>query len=92
MSPAMNVGDIAIVRESSADSVKISDIVSYEWEDGVEVLHRLVEITPEGLFIKGDANPSCDPEPVRPDQIKGRVVFIIPKLGWVGLWLKGVFS
>lgn len=96
MTPAMSVGDIAIVREVSADVVRVSDVISYERADGVGVLHRVVEIHESGgvrLFItKGDANDTPDLDPVRPAQIKGRVVFIIPKLGWVGVGIRSLFD
>lgn len=95
MSPVMNVGDIAIVRETSADGIELGDIISYERE-GIEIMHRVIEIQGEGgskLFItQGDANASPDPHPVHPDQIKGKIIFVIPKLGWVGVWIKGLFS
>ena len=55
-------------------------------------MHRVVEIKHEGntkLFVtKGDANKDIDPEPVHPSQITGKVVFVIPKVGWVGIIIR----
>lgn len=95
MSPAMDVGDIAIVREISPDTIKERDIIKYEGE-GMVTMHRVVEIeeTEAGKFFitKGDANDSPDLKPVRPDEIRGKIIFVIPKLGWVSIAIKQLFA
>jgi signal peptidase len=43
---------------------------------------------PNGTFTtKGDANNTADPEAVFPAQIEGRLVYDIPHLGWVPIWI-----
>jgi hypothetical protein len=37
---------------------------------------------------KGDANNAPDPEPISEQQIMGKAVLTIPKLGWVSIYLK----
>lgn len=96
MEPAMELGDIAVVREVRSETIEVDDVVSYRRLDGVGVLHRVVGVQNVGdsrVFItKGDANDTPDMEPVRPSQIKGKVVFVIPKLGWVGVAIRNLFD
>lgn len=95
MSPAMNVGDIAVVREISPDTIKEGDIIKYE-QEGMETMHRVSEIQQEGgskhFITRGDANDDPDLEPVRPDEIRGKVIFVIPKVGWVSIAIKQLFA
>jgi hypothetical protein len=55
-------------------------------------LHRVAEIqqTESGLqFItKGDANNAPDTTPVTADQIRGKLILTIPKVGWVSIAIK----
>jgi signal peptidase I len=67
--------------------------------------HRVVEIWEENgevrLMTKGDANPQSyeyftegnrmvpGDYPIKPSQILGKVVFVIPKLGYISLWFQG---
>ena len=45
------------------------------------------------IFItKGDANSEPDVDPVMPDQVTGKVVFTIPKLGWIPIFFKTIFN
>jgi len=56
------------------------------------VIHRVIEIREtEGskFFItKGDANDNPDIAPVSPEQVKGRVMLNVPRLGWVTLFFR----
>jgi hypothetical protein len=70
------------VVPTSADQIKVGDIVSYqsEYADGT-IIHRVVEknADSQGVYfiIKGDNNPSNDPGRIRFSQIKRVVVAII---------------
>lgn len=91
MSPAIGVGDLAVVKEVSPESLKEGDVIMYR--QGVQTtIHRVVEVRQNGaarqFVTKGDANDTPDLELVRPDQIEGRVSFCVPKLGWVSMKLK----
>ena len=95
MKPAMDVGDIVIVREIAADDIHEDDVILYKKESSMTI-HRIIEIqydNPSISFItKGDANSAPDPVPVHPEQIVGEVVFRIPKLGWIGIGIKNLFN
>lgn len=87
MSPALEVGDLVIVQGVSASEIRVGDIVVFESENSELNIHRVNKTqTSDGslLFItKGDANSNVDSSPVLADQIRGRVIFRIPYIGYV---------
>ena len=93
MQPTLNVGDLAIVIQIKPSQIKVGDIIQY-WQDEEMKLHRVVEITESEtgkIFItKGDANPAPDPDLVFPNQIRGKLIYTIPKLGWISITLKNI--
>ncbi len=91
MRPTMDVGDMAIVRDVSTDSIEVGDVIQY-WDDGEMVIHRVVEVSDGGkLFVtQGDANGAPDAEPVHPGQVKGEVILTIPELGWLPIGVKAL--
>ena len=88
MRPAIDVGDVVIVQHVNPDELKVGDVVQYYSGEGYTITHRIVDIreTAEGkIFItKGDANELAD-TPFTEDRIVGKVVFVIPKLGYLPL-------
>jgi len=56
------------------------------------VIHRVIDIQGSGdskqFITKGDANDNPDIDPVSPEQVKGEVMFAVPKPGWVTLILR----
>lgn len=94
MRPFMDVGDVAIVEKAPADLVKQGDIIQFRGKD-VTVMHRVVDIQKRGdsMFFttKGDANNAPDLAPVVPEQVIGRVIYKIPKIGWAAIVVKGLF-
>jgi signal peptidase len=87
MEPALQAGDIVIVRQVPAEQIAVGDVIRFRHE-GVHVVHRVVEIqeTQEGwVFVtRGDANDVLDP-PLTEDRVEGVVVAVIPKVGWVAI-------
>jgi signal peptidase len=92
MQPALNVGDIAITVPTPPEKIRIGDIIQY-WRTGDQAptIHRVIEINRIGktiyIITKGDANKAPD-EPIQATASLGKVVFTIPKLGWVSIHLK----
>jgi len=72
----INVGDIIIYH---------SDCEPYIPEE--DVIHRVVRIEDGKIITKGDNNKHEDPCPVDISQVKGKVVFAVPLLGWPRLAL-----
>ncbi|MCL2687248.1 MAG: signal peptidase I [Methanobrevibacter sp.] len=89
------------IQEFNPNDAKVGDIVVYNavWFPN-PVIHRIInETTVNGskhFVIKGDNNPVPDPYYVSPDQITQRVLmvgdhpFIIPKIGYITIWLRGL--
>ena len=83
MQPAINVGDMAIVKRVDPSQIHVGDMLIFHQSRQV-VTHRVVEVLPNGDFVtKGDANNAPDMEPVPRSHIIGKAVFIVPYVGYV---------
>lgn len=93
MTDAVNVGDIVIMKSSGFYDV--GDIVTYvPADEGFSVTHRIVRREGDKFFTKGDANNAEDSDPVYAGNIRGKLLFRIPRLGILFGWLKtpvGIF-
>ena len=79
MAPTINAGDVIIVKNSTNPEVK--DIITYK--SGKDyITHRVVESYKGTYVTKGDANKAKD-EAIKKDQVVGKVIKVIPKLGVV---------
>ncbi len=96
MSPLINTGSVVMLTKRS--EYKPGDIISYYTQDqGKEeiVTHRIIRMGGNVYVTKGDANQAIDREVVRPRLVIGKVMLIIPYLGYlinfakgpIGLWL-----
>jgi signal peptidase len=97
MEPKMYAGDVVIIIKTPADNIETGDIIQFRVPEGVTIMHRVVEIqeTEEGgkVFItKGDNNDQPDPEPVLPDNLVGKAIMTIPKVGWASIMVKQFFT
>lgn len=92
MSPHIEVGDIVIVQRVPLEEVQAGDIIQFR-EAGERVNHRVIDIQEDErgapLFMtQGDANPNPDSDPVEAEQFVGKVVQVIPKAGWITIWMR----
>jgi len=92
MVPAFSQGDILIIqgiRDHSAYNsfLKTGDIIVFSVADrDVPIVHRIIQVNPDGSFqTQGDACTGQHPfeKQINPEQIHGKVIMIIPYLGWV---------
>ncbi|HJX61039.1 MAG TPA: signal peptidase I [Dehalococcoidia bacterium] len=94
MEPALRAGDVVLTREVSADDVGVGDIVRFT-RGGTTILHRVKETYESGgtkwIVTKGDANNVND-NPITDDDIEGEVLLTIPKIGWVGIFVKNTMA
>lgn len=93
-------GDLLIIQGvSSVSEIVIGDVLIMDQGPGViPLVHRVVAIWEENgdarITTKGDANQHIwksvpDERAIKPEQILGKVVFVIPKIGWISLWFQG---
>jgi signal peptidase I len=104
MAPAIGTGDMSLSRSVAATDVRVGDVVSVVTGADQRVTHRVVEIAPgtsgdrRQLTLKGDANDTVDQEVYAVSEVQ-RVVFTVPKLGYVvaaassqiGLFVLGLY-
>lgn len=91
MEPEISVGDLLIIYESK--NYEVGDVVVYQ-SGRIAVTHRIVSISGDEVITRGDANNAED-EPITLERIKGKVVMIIPCVGYLVNIIKtplGTFS
>lgn len=92
MVPTIEVNDAIVVRRVEEEELKIGDIITFTSTDriynGLTITHRIVGIQEDatGNYIyrtKGDNNLLADTALVNLDNIYGKVILKIPKLGYL---------
>lgn len=78
MSDDIEVNDFIITRKSQ--NYEVGDIITFE-SYGQLVTHRIVEKEDIGFITKGDANNTIDSDFVKYEDIVGKVIYVIPKIG-----------
>jgi len=97
MVPVINPGDVVLIAPIKIDLIKVGDIIEYKnTTEKINIVHRVIAIegssqNPSFIF-KGDANNAADADSVSPQQVVGREVFIIPKIGWISIAVKKLFG
>ncbi len=77
MNPIFWSGDGLEVVPYEGAKVRVGDVVVYPHpEQGNEVVHRVIEVTPEGVHTRGDNNNKIDPYLVFIEDIRGRVATV----------------
>ena len=87
MLPTLEGGDLVVIQGVPMNDVHVGDIVVYNnlcSTGGESVVHRVVNITSNGLITKGDNNRANDSvsgisiSPINQRCLEGKVVFVIP--------------
>jgi len=94
MEPTYSPGDMIIVRgvTDANREVQVGDAVTFQpvSDDPALVTHRVVSksfsSSGTSFVTRGDAN-GADDDPIVPAQIKGVVMYSVPWVGHVSLWL-----
>ena len=88
MQPLVAAGDVVMVRSVTPEELVANTVVLYDRPDTGRVLHRIVEVLPDGTFItRGDANSSDDSGALRAGEVEGAAVLAVPWIGRPSLWL-----
>jgi signal peptidase len=90
MAPKLGPGTFLVVGPTSYAGLRTGDVITYQMASGrPEVItHRIVGFgaTQTGertLITKGDNNSVVDPAPVREVQVRGRLLYAVPWVGYV---------
>ncbi|UWG98623.1 signal peptidase I [Dehalobacter sp. DCM] len=93
MIPMIDPGDVIIV-DKSVDRMKMPVGTVIQFQRGtILISHRIIEeiIAKDGTKsyrTKGDNNNAADSQLVKPEDIKGEVIRVVPKIGWPTLLMK----
>lgn len=90
MEPTYHVGSLIYVRSVSPESIEAGDPITFVMNDsGTVATHRVTEVDKENqcFYTKGDANNTADASPVTYDNLIGKAIFTIPKLGFFSDWV-----
>lgn len=92
MVPTIMINDAIIVKRVDHDQYRVGDIITFNSSDsnyeGLAITHRIVNKEKRNEYsstytTKGDNNSVVDPATVQTDAIYGKVLFKIPKIGYV---------
>lgn len=94
MAPAMEKGDLVILRPNNSNLLKIGDIVQYKkaGKKSQNVLHRITAIESRGIRTKGDANSAPDPVLVSKSEINGVAIGSLKGFGMPILLFKNLLQ
>jgi hypothetical protein len=89
-------GDLLIVKHVSASEISVGDVIIVSRRfNRIPMVHRVLAIwEDEGeirIVTKGDHNTitiSSDLD-IHPSEVIGKVVFVVPKLGWLSILIRG---
>ena len=79
MYPILKIKDIIIIKKSN--TYNVNDIITYNTENEVLITHRIVKSCEGGFITKGDNNNTEDLQKINFEEIEGKLVLVIPKLG-----------
>lgn len=93
MAPQIKVKDVVITKKIPENDLKVKDVITFISPDprfgGISITHRIIEKmydAKQNRYLyrtQGDANNVADSVPVPNDNILGKVILRIPKLGYL---------
>lgn len=90
MQPGIGAGSLIVTRPVAPEDIEVGDIITVQLESGKaayvthRVTHRFPTIGGDLRFeTQGDANDSPDADLRRPEQVRGRLWYTVPYLGYV---------
>jgi len=92
MKPSINSGDIVVIKSIQPDKLTIGDVITYKKNNKTLITHRVINIenVDNKIFLKtkGDDNNVSDEYIIEEDMILGKMIFKIPKLGYIGGFIR----
>lgn len=80
------VGTLIIDSPTTVDALRVGDIITFHPPTAPASVysHRITAITPTGLIsTRGDINGSADPWALRNGDVIGKVISVLPGVGWL---------
>lgn len=89
MAPHYAPGTFLVVKPIAFDELRVGDVITYQIDSGkpAVITHRIIEVgaTQSGQRVfttKGDNNSLADPNPVEQVQVKGKLLYAVPLVGF----------
>lgn len=94
MYPSYPVGTMIIVKPMEFAELKENDVITFQIGGNTTVTHRVVGIDKENRLFqtKGDNNQTADSAPVKYENVVGKVVFGVQKIGYLIIFLNTLFG
>lgn len=90
MAPKYAPGTFLVSQAADFDELKLADVITYQIESGKPgvITHRIIgfgflQTGEKTVTTKGDNNDVADPEPVREIQVRGKLLYAVPFVGFV---------
>ncbi|WP_249536749.1 signal peptidase I [Serpentinicella alkaliphila] len=87
MEPIIYPGDVILVKQNIiVNELQEGDVIQFQ-RGNILITHRIIDIEEDrgalvGFVTKGDNNSSVDVEIVKPEYVRGKIVKVVPKVGW----------
>lgn len=83
MYPKYPVGTLIVVSPTEPESIQTGDVITFVISSNTVVTHRVVEVDKDrrSFVTKGDNNNVADTEPVRYENLLGKVELGVPYIG-----------
>lgn len=97
MEPMIFPGDVVLIGKfldvKEVYALAEGDVICFN-HDGISITHRIIAVETDdagnlSFQTKGDNNKSADTFMTEPEDLSGRIINVIPKIGAPVLWLKG---
>lgn len=84
MEPYICAGDVVLTKRVKTIDLKKGDIIQFK-RGSMYIFHRIIDIVEDGgvkkYKTKGDNNPVPDTDLVNAENIRGKVIYTLPKIG-----------
>lgn len=94
MEPEYPVGSLVYVREVDTSTLELRDVITFKLSEETTATHRIIDIIPDEkdpqkirYQTKGDSNDFEDGTLLEPEDIIGKVIFKIPYMGYLAMFL-----
>ncbi|MBS3073260.1 signal peptidase I [Candidatus Pacearchaeota archaeon] len=91
----LDKGDIMIIQGNHQKEYEIGDVIVFNVPgQNTPTIHRIINMTDKDYTTKGDHNDGqlAYEHQIIPNQVIGKAIFRIPKLGWFKLFLYDMFK